>query len=222
MPDGQLTRVVAIRHGETYWNVGTRVQGHTDIGLNAHGRWQAGRMAQALADEQFDVIYSSDLSRALHTAHALAARTGATVVTDPGLRERAFGEFEGFTVADIADLWPEGNERWRRREPDFGPAGGETLAQFYERCVQTATRLASQHPGGSIAFVSHGGVLDCLYRKARGLELQAPRSWQLGNASINRLLYTGEFFTVVGWADTLHLDDTSDAPRVADVDAARA
>ena len=49
-------------------------------------------------------------------------------------------------------------------------------------------------------------MLDCLYRAASGLDLGAPRSWELGNAAINRLLYTGERFTVIGWSDTAHLD----------------
>jgi 2,3-bisphosphoglycerate-dependent phosphoglycerate mutase len=205
----QLTRVLAIRHGETDWNAATRIQGHVDIPLNERGRWQADRLAQALADEHFDAIYASDLQRALHTAQAVAARRGAAepVLTDTGLRERGFGEFEGQTFHDIEQRWPEHANRWRRRDPQSGPPGGEVLSDFYERCVRTLTRLAQAHPGQSIAVVAHGGVLDCLYRLATRLELQAPRSWQLGNASINRLLYTPQGFTLVGWSDIGHLDD---------------
>jgi probable phosphoglycerate mutase len=59
--------------------------------------------------------------------------------------------------------------------------------------------------------VSHGGVLDSLYRAATGLALDAPRSWQLGNAAINRLLYTGQRFTLVGWNDAQHLDGLTPA-----------
>jgi probable phosphoglycerate mutase len=54
--------------------------------------------------------------------------------------------------------------------------------------------------------VAHGGVLDCLYRAATRVALEAPRSWQLGNATINRLLATVEGFTLVGWNDDRHLD----------------
>ena len=64
--------------------------------------------------------------------------------------------------------------------------------------------------GETIALVAHGGVLDCLYRAATRADLQAPRSWLLGNASINRLLYADEGFTLVGWSDTRHLE-TDDA-----------
>ena len=66
------TRIIAIRHGETAWNVDTRLQGHLDIGLNTRGQWQARRAAQALADEDISAIYSSDLSRARATAQAIA------------------------------------------------------------------------------------------------------------------------------------------------------
>ena len=58
-------------------------------------------------------------------------------------------------------------------------------------------------------LVAHGGVLDMLYRLATGLDLQAPRTWQVTNASINRLLWTPQGLTLVGWADTQHLDTGS-------------
>ena len=68
------TRILAIRHGETPWNVDTRIQGHTDIGLNEEGQWQAQQLAKALASEDIDAVYASDLSRAFSTAQAIAAK----------------------------------------------------------------------------------------------------------------------------------------------------
>lgn len=204
-----VTRVLAIRHGETAWNVDTRIQGQLDIPLNETGRWQAHRLALAVADEGIDVIYSSDLLRAWQTAQSVAAGSGREVIADIGLRERGFGIFEGLTYAEINRRWPEQSERWRRRDPAFGAEGGEVLADFYARSVATATRLARAHPGQTIALVAHGGVMDCLYRAASRVALDAPRSWQLGNASINRLLYTPQGFTLIGWSDTYHLEDDS-------------
>ncbi len=159
-----------------------------------------------MAGEGLHAVYTSDLQRAYETAQAVGRGAGLPLRTDVGLRERGFGEFEGRTFKEIEAQWPEQSVRWRRRDPDFGPAGGEALRDFYQRCVDTATRLAAAHPGQSIALVAHGGVMDCLYRAATRVELQAPRSWLLGNASINRLLYTPEGFTLVGWSDTLHLE----------------
>jgi probable phosphoglycerate mutase len=213
-----VTRILAIRHGETAWNVDTRIQGQLDVPLNDKGRWQARRVAAALSDDGIAVIHSSDLKRAHETAQAIQEVAGCPIVTDIGLRERHFGEFEGFTWKEIEERWPQQSERWRRRELDFAPAGGESLLQFYARVVDCATRLAAAHPGQTVAWVAHGGVLDCLYRAASRIELQAPRSWQLGNTSINRLLYTPEGFGLIGWSDTHHLEaeslDDESADRV--------
>ncbi len=215
MPSHPITRILAIRHGETAWNVDTRLQGQIDIPLNDNGRWQAQRLSQALADEPVDAIYTSDLLRAHETANHLAEMLGLLARPDPGLRERAFGCFEGFTQTEIESKWPDAARRWRSREPDFGPDGGERLTEFYARCVNTAERLAQEHTGQTIVLVAHGGVLDCLYRAAARIDLQAPRTWKVANASINRLLHTPLGLNLVGWADTTHLeqiglDETSD------------
>jgi len=208
----ESTRILAIRHGETAWNVDTRIQGHLDIPLNDAGRLQARRLAQALAGrDAIDAIYSSDLSRALQTAQAVADATGAPLVATPALRERCFGVFEGRTFAEIRAAWPEEAERWRVRDPDWAPpGGGESLLRFKERITNTACGLAAENIGKHIALFVHGGVLDILYRAATGLGLQDARTWQLGNAAINRLLWAPEgAFSLVGWADTTHLEDAS-------------
>lgn len=202
----QVTRLLVIRHGETAWNTEARIQGHIDIPLNDKGRWQAERLAQALVDEELHAIYSSDLARARHTAEAVAQAAQLQLNLDNSLRERHFGRFEGMTQEEVASQWPEEARRWRQRDPGYGPEGGETLQAFYDRCLSALTRLAQQHPGQSIAVVAHGGVLDCFYRAANGLELELPRNWQITNASVNRLLFNGEGFSLVGWADNRHLD----------------
>lgn len=202
----EATRLVVLRHGRTAWNAETRIQGQRDVPLDDVGRWQAERLAEALADEGITTVYSSDLQRALATAQPLVARTGAVLLTDARLRERGFGSFEGHTHAEIQSAWPDAAQRWRQREVGFEPGGGEALTPFFERCVSAVHALAACHPGQNIAVVAHGGVLDCLYRAAVGVELNAPRSWLLGNASINRLLFNGAGLSLVGWSDDAHLD----------------
>ena len=200
------THVLLLRHGQTAWNAEQRLQGQLDVPLDTVGQRQVAQMAAVLAGEDLAAIYSSDLQRALDTALALARVTGLPVIQDKALRERGFGRLEGLTYAEVDALWPDDALRWRRREPDFGPGGGETLRAFYARSVAAVTRLALPHPGQTIAVVAHGGVLDCMHRAATGLDLGAPRTWQLGNATVNRLLFTGEHFVVVGWDDRAHLD----------------
>lgn len=203
------TRILAIRHGETAWNVDTRIQGHLDIPLNDTGRWQAQRLARALAArDAIHAVYSSDLQRARETAQAIAVATGTSLRTHAGLRERGFGLFEGKTYAEIEQTWPEESEHWRRRTPDWQPPqGGESLLQVRARILQTLQELAAPHAGQQIVLVAHGGVMDQLYRLATGQHLQAPRTWQLGNTAVNRLLWTPEGLSLVGWADTSHLED---------------
>jgi probable phosphoglycerate mutase len=203
----QATRIIAIRHGETAWNVDARIQRHLDIALNAMGLLQAQRVAQALGDEAVDAIYASDLQRAWQTAAAIAHTTQSPLTPELGLRERGFGAYEGKTYAEIESLWPQDSLLWRKRDPLWAPPGGESLQTMRDRVLGTATRLARQHLGGQIVLVAHGGVMDQLYRLATSQDLQAPRTWQLGNAAINRLLWTPDGFTLVGWADSGHLDN---------------
>lgn len=202
----QATRIVAIRHGETAWNVDTRIQGHLDIPLNTTGLWQADQVARALADEPITAIYTSDLKRAHATAQAVARSTGAPLTTHTGLRERSFGHFQGRTFAEIEAELPEDAHRWRKRDPHYAPEGGESLVTLKERIERTVAQLAQQHLGEQVVMVAHGGVLDVLYRLATRQDIQAPRTWQLSNAAINRLLWTPDGLSLVGWADTQHLD----------------
>jgi 2,3-bisphosphoglycerate-dependent phosphoglycerate mutase len=203
----EATRIIAVRHGETAWNVDARIQGQLDIGLNDTGRWQARRVGEALASETITAVYSSDLGRAHETAQAVAEVAGIPVVADEGLRERSFGIFEGKTFDEIHETWPDHAHNWRKRIPEWQPPeGGESLLELRERVTRTMHELAARHPGEQIVVVAHGGVLDTLYRVATGQEVNSPRTWELPNGAINRLLWTPEGFTLVGWSDTQHLD----------------
>ena len=202
------TRILAIRHGETAWNVDTRLQGHLDIPLNDMGLRQAENLARALSErEVVDAIYASDLSRAHATAQSIGQAMGRTVSTHVGLRERHFGVFQGRTFDEVEAELPEHAWHWRKRTPDWAPPeGGESLLALRERIVSTVDELAARHAGQQIVLVAHGGVLDILYRAATRLDLQAPRTWQLTNTAVNRLLWTSQGLSLVGWGDTSHLD----------------
>ena len=204
----EATRIIAVRHGETAWNVDARIQGQLDIGLNDTGRWQARRVGEALAAEEITAVYSSDLGRAHQTAQSISEVKGVPVIADEGLRERSFGIFEGKTFDEIHQTWPDHAHNWRKRIPEWQPPdGGESLLELRERVTRTMRELAARHPGEQIVIVAHGGVLDALYRIATGQEVNSPRTWELPNGAINRLLWTPEGFTLVGWSDTQHLDD---------------
>ncbi|HEY5635214.1 MAG TPA: histidine phosphatase family protein [Burkholderiaceae bacterium] len=206
-----MTELILVRHGVTAWNRERRFQGHTDRGLDEEGREQARRAAARLAREPVDAIYASDLGRAWQTAEPLGEATGLAPRSEPALRERYYGDFEGRSHDELAHESPEAFARWERREPDFElPGGGESLRAFDARVRAALGELAARHRGQRVVAVTHGGVLDCAYRAARGLGLEAPREHALLNASINRIGWRDGAFFLIDWADVGHLSGAGD------------
>jgi len=149
-----MAQILLARHGETDWNLGRRVQGHTDIPLNANGIAQAQALADELAAEPIVAIYSSDLERARDTAAAVAARHGLLVAVDPDLREKNFGRWEGLTDTQIRERFPDA------KRGSWGD--GETTEAVRERAVAAITRMRDRHPEGLLLLVAHGGPLRAL------------------------------------------------------------
>ena len=202
----EATRIIAVRHGETAWNVDARIQGQLDIQLNDTGRWQARRVGEALSGEELAAIYSSDLGRAHETARAISDVAGIPVVAHSGLRERRFGLFEGKTFHEIHETWPEDALNWKKRIPEWAPPeGGESLLQLRERVTRTVSDLASRHTGQLIAVVAHGGVLDALYRFVTGMPLERLRDFPIYNASLNWVRFSAGKWALDRWGDISHL-----------------
>lgn len=209
------TQILFIRHGETAWNRIKRIQGHIDIPLADTGLAQARQLAERLArdaraDARIDAIYSSDLSRAQQTAQPTADALGLPLALREGLRERAYGVFQGHDSAEIEARFPDAFAQWQTRDPGFEPEGGESQRAFYHRVLHEVERIVAAHPGGRIACVAHGGVLDCVYRFANDLPLDAPRKHALLNTSVNVVDYADGRASVVRWADVDHLSEASD------------
>ncbi len=204
-----MTEILLIRHGETAWNAEKRLQGHLDIPLNAEGRRQAAALGRALLSEELDAIVSSDLLRARQTAQEIAAPRGMVVQVEPGLRERCFGAFEGLLYEEIGGRFPEAYAAWKTRDIDArfpqGERSAETLREFAERAVGTVMRLVGRHRGCRIALVSHGGVLECVYRAAQGMGFAHARDFDIFNASINRFHCDGVTLRMAQWGDIAHL-----------------
>ena len=206
------TKLVLIRHGETAWNAEHRIQGQLDIPLSPLGILQSARLAECLSNEPIDAVYSSELSRAWLTAAPLAARLGLDVIAEPRLRERSFGVFEGLTLVEIAARYPAEFAQWRARDLAWRPEGGENGQQLIDRVLAAATDIAARHAGRTVVLVSHGGVLDVVYRAARALEWHAPREHQMLNAAINRLTASSSplALSIERWSDVAHLEESSD------------
>lgn len=204
------TTLCLVRHGETQWNAERRLQGHLDVPLNQRGRDQARATARLLASQRFDAIYSSDLARAYETACAIA--TDTTPQTTAALRERHYGRFQGLTYREARQNLPEAYAAFEARNAAFAfPGGGESLIAFRTRIEQALHSIVDRHAGERVLIVTHGGVLDIVYRLVTAMPLDAPRDFAIPNAALNWVHHhTTTGWHLVAWAESGHLDDTRD------------
>ena len=211
-------RCCFVRHGETPWNAERRLQGHRDIPLNALGLAQAEAAARYLAKRHaqipFQAIVSSDLQRARQTADAIGNALSLPVQAEPGLRERHYGDFEGKTPAEARAFAETAYDALVKRDDlSAAPGNAEPLADMVARIEACLRPLALTHAAQPIVLVTHGGVLDVLYRRAMGRELTGPRDAPIPNAGLNwlDLSLVGDQlrWMLVAWGETAHLEDAS-------------
>jgi len=201
----QTTRFCFVRHGETEWNAAQRMQGHKDLPLNADGLRQAEQAAAYFVGRDIAAVYSSDLQRAQQTAAPIAAVLLRPLQLCPQLRERNYGRCEGMIRSEVAAVYPDDARALRERDPDYVLPGGESLRQHQRRVLDGVERLARAHLGEAIVVVTHGGVLDLIYRRACGIALEKPRDFAIPNTGINWLNISDTHWQVEQWADTAHL-----------------
>ncbi len=154
---GEETMFYFVRHGQTDWNVEKRVQGHSDIPLNAVGRAQASQLQEKLQTIAFDHCYSSDLQRASETARILLGSHFLPIHVDPRLRERNFGIWEGKLSAEID---PFLEQKLQTIETD------EAIIKRVSAFLQDAEK---NHPGSSVLLVTHGGLMRTILAKQLGI-----------------------------------------------------
>lgn len=210
------TEFILIRHGETAWNRELRFQGHADVPLNDIGHEQARRLGLRLAGETAEHIVSSDLLRAQQTAAPAAQQLSLPVVTTASLREQHFGIVEGMRAEEIQAQHPRAWEQWLEFREDHAMPEGESAREFHARIVAALGALAAEHRGRRVVVVTHGGVLDMVWRTARGLSLSGPRQSEIPNAGFNRIRLADparpDAIEIVEWADTRHLADLPPQP----------
>jgi len=205
-----MTELIVIRHGETDWNRLQRFQGQIDIPLNATGLAQADQLGQRLQHEPIDVLVCSDLQRAAATAEAVARHHPRAPELAPApealWREQAFGVLEGLDGPTIREHHPDLWAQWIRHEADYAlPGGGESNRAFHARVMQALQALVQRHAGRRVVVVSHGGVLDMLWRTAHAAPLSGARSCEIPNTGVNRLRWADGRLQIVQWADAAHL-----------------
>ena len=186
----RVRRLVMLRHGQTEFNAGSRMQGQLDTDLTDLGRAQALAAAEVLATRQPLLIVSSDLRRAFDTAATLGECCELPVRKDSRLRETHLGDWQGLTHEQVDAGSPGARYAWRD-DATWAPHGGESRVDVADRSVPLVEELVAGEPdwgGGDadrpVVLVAHGGLIAALTAAL----LQVPvESWPvfggMGNAS---------------------------------------
>lgn len=200
-----MAKFFLVRHGETRWNKEQRYQGCSDVPLSSVGMAQAQMLRERLSSEDIDVIYASDLCRAMETARIIASAHKLQVIVSRELRELDFGELEGMPVEEVNQRYPQIARAWSTHPPDFVFPGGEGLQELFSRVSPFARRLQQDHSEKTVLIVTHGGVVRALLCALLGLGLE--HWWQLrvDAASLTVVESYSDRMTLSQLNDTCHL-----------------
>jgi probable phosphoglycerate mutase len=209
MQGNTTTHVILCRHGESQGNLERRFGGHGATPLTERGREQARCTGRCLASERIDVVYSSDLGRAIETAALICREIGANSHESTALRERSVGELTGLTFDEARERYPEAYAALLRREPNACPPGGESYAQCRVRVAAFLAHALSRHAGSRILLVSHNLTLHQLIFHILGIELGAfpPQlSLQIDHCALHRFEHQDDgTWRVIALNDRGHL-----------------
>ena len=204
-----MTKIIYIRHGQTEWNIQGKYQGQTDVKLSPLGLAQADALAQYFPVEKLDAVYTSDLSRAMRTAEAVAKRFGLSVHPRKDLRELNFGDWEGCSLADMNERWPELFADFFRRPDRLRIPHGETFQALQARATACIAELCKAHEGQTIAVVAHGAILRTILTAALHMDLRYVWTIRQFNTAVSIVRYENEdgaWPTVELLNSTAHLD----------------
>ncbi len=169
------TTLILVRHGETEWNTEKRWQGHSDSDLTALGRAQAKHVAERLALEGVEALYSSDSGRAMSTARIIGQKLNLSAQPLQGLREFSVGTWEGLVIGEIQARYPQEYRAWLedRTRPR---GGGESAAQLADRAWRTIKAIFAENEGRTVVAVSHGGTIQIVAAHVLGRALSLTRN----------------------------------------------
>jgi broad specificity phosphatase PhoE len=164
------TRVLLIRHGETAWNITGRWQGHAPVPLNETGVAQSLALSRYLARNGFriDVIYTSDLKRAVQTAVTLSDALSLPILTDARLREVDLGAWQGLTREETEAWDPDRYAAFRADLRHNPTPDGESRLDLQCRARAAFDDIVAAHPGQTAAVISHGGPIGMLLESLFG------------------------------------------------------
>lgn len=181
-----MGKIYFIRHGQTDSNSGRRFQGRINTPLNATGLQQAQKMADYFKDIDIDVIYSSSLDRAMHTAEFLATSKQLKVISVDELQEISFGSWEGLSYNEINEKWPRQIELFFANPDQCLPPEGESFDVAQKRAVQALKKILQREgEQKNIAIVTHGGIIRALVFALLDIPLKNFWKMNIGNTSVS-------------------------------------
>lgn len=204
-----MVKIYIIRHGLSKGNAEKVICGHYDTPLTEVGRKQAELVGRYFANKKIDAVYASDLSRAFETATIISRHIGLEPKTDPMLRERACGIFDGQPVKEVLEhpLW-----NGFISKPNENVEGGETIAQVYARSKAFLEKLAKEEDGKTIILVTHGGWLWVTVPVVLGVDINNYFGFiGMDNCSISTIVFDQGSFVLENLNQTSHLG--SDMPE---------
>lgn len=211
-----MGQIYLVRHGETTWNRELVFRGRADVPLSDRGKRQVALVGQALSEHRLAAIHSSPLSRAVETAEAITRLQEVPLEIDPAFIDLDCGEFQGASLEDARERFPEVCRTWESEPHLTRFPGGEGLDEVTARAMPRLEELAKAHPSDAIAVVTHRVVLKVVLCQVRWGD--NAKFWEvpLDTASIGRLAYEDGRFECIVQNDTAHLESLGETGDRAD------
>ncbi|MEX1254454.1 MAG: histidine phosphatase family protein [Dehalococcoidia bacterium] len=178
-------RLLLIRHGESTANAEGRLQGHLDFALSEQGRRESELLGGRLTSLGVDALYTSTLARARETAQIAGASLDITPVGREGLMERDVGALSGLNHIEIRERFPDYVRARSEGRIDVEIDGWESYADFRVRVDATLDAIVADHKEGTVACVTHGGVIGMFLRRVLDLPVVRPVPFAIGNTSVS-------------------------------------
>ena len=200
--------IFLVRHGLTDWNALRRFQGTCDIPLNADGLAQAQVVARRCAALHVERVYHSPLKRAAQTAQIIGEMAGASCIPRDGMREGDMGAFQGLTLEQARERFPQECAAYFANQTHVAPPGGESMLELQSRAVAALDAIERDAQGcGRIAIVSHGALLKTLLCAVADMPLTCFGRIDVSNCSISVVDSTDGQRRLVTLNDLSHFGD---------------
>ena len=202
-------KIIVVRHGEAEWNTLGKQMGQLDSPLTPRGREQAQAIAERIGPMRPDILYSSDLGRAMETAQFIADTCQLRITPHKGLRERNMGVFQGLTVEETRQTFPQEVAELESIGDSYVIPDGESALQRRERSLRTMNELVAASDADTIIVVTHGGILMGFFESVLGLSPGSGDRFERINAAYNAFTFEDNHWVLETWGDISHLKDTT-------------